>query len=154
MNNLGMDRLATVIMSTSSRLSKILRNTRYVTSLIVVVCFSVNLIVVFNNAEPVPPHLNVSRTYTCYEPKEFFVIWDVVHIVMYSLLPFTIILAENATLMCLAKKHAKRMRNMSYNSTMSSYPRTANLQMTQKTTATILNNIDTDDYAKTSFINR
>lgn len=120
-----MDRLATVILSTSNRLSKILRNTRYVTSAMVFLCVLVNLVVVFNNAEQVPKALQTSwnRTYTCYEPKHFFFIWDIVHIVMYSLLPFAIILCENVILTCLARKHAKRMRDLRNLSTVSSYPK-------------------------------
>jgi hypothetical protein len=52
-----------------------------------------------------------SRTYTCYEPKFFYTIWDIVHIVLYSLLPFFVILIENLTLLILTIRHSKKMRN-------------------------------------------
>lgn len=138
-----MDRLATVILSSANRLSKIVRNTRYVTSIIVITCFLVNLVVLINNAEPVPiirKNEIRNRTYTCYEPKDFFVIWDIVHIVLYSLLPFTIILSENAFLMFLARKHVKRMRNAS--------------NITSNTITKRDNNDTSDEPAMSGFIDR
>lgn len=119
-----MDRMATIVLNGSNKLTKVVRNSRYVIAIIVMACFALNLTVVFNNAEPVPDIPNVvwNRTYTCYEPKDFFVIWDIVHIAVYSIIPFAIILFENAFLMCLARKHSNRMSNMN-NMSMISYPR-------------------------------
>ena len=63
-----------------------------------------------DNVTYLPVKQTPHRTYTCYEPKAFFDLWDIVHIIMYSLLPFFIILVENATLLYLTVKHSRKMK--------------------------------------------
>lgn len=129
-----MDRLATVVLTSLNRLSKIVRSTRYIISLLVTLIFLFNIVVLFNNAEPVPKNSieSLSRTYTCYEPKDFFFIWDIVHIVLYSILPFSIILAENAFLMYLALTHANRIRRMKNLTMKSSFYPNATIRANQQ----------------------
>lgn len=118
---IGIDRLVTVLVKSTNKLTKFVRNTKFIVFLVIFICFCFNMIVLINNAEPVeqkPNRTVLDRTYTCYEPRKFFVIWDIVHIFMYSLIPFSIIFFQNIILAYLTTKHAKKMnahrKNLSY----------------------------------------
>lgn len=116
----------------TNKITKIAKNTKIVTTFVILMCFLFNFVVIIHNAEPFNQQpinstsLNSSkttissstRTYTCYEPRRFFAAWDIFHIIMYSLLPFFIILIENLILSYLTIKHSKKMEkhnlNLSY----------------------------------------
>ena len=84
--------------------------------LLTVIIFSVNLVVLIKNAEPYVNHKANSsnqtstRTFTCYAPEAFFKIWDIFHVLMYSVIPFCIILTQNCLIAVLTLKHSRRMR--------------------------------------------
>lgn len=121
-----MDRIVTVLFRNKlKKIGKLAKNTLVVIFSVLVVFFCFNFVVLINNAESRIPSMNQSlnfgpndRKYTCYEPKNFFIIWDIVHIIMYSLLPFSIIFIENISLSLLTIRHAKQMivhcKSMSY----------------------------------------
>lgn len=149
---IGMDRIATVTLSTANKLAKVVRNTRYVIFVVVFACFCLNIVVIVNNAEPfvAAPNSTSSRTYSCYEPKKFFFIWDIVHIVLYSLLPFSIIFAENIFLAYLTKKHTNKMnKTRVMKGTISSSPTATNTPKTE------VLDLEGDTLSvKSSFLNR
>jgi hypothetical protein len=130
---IGMDRIITLLCkSSTSKTSKLAKNNKLVTSVILFIFFCFNFIVVINNAKPFDEEAFMSarnitrapsqpkRTYSCYEPTEFYAIWDKVHITMYSLLPFAIILCENIAISYLTFKNAKKInsKHMSINPTL------------------------------------
>jgi hypothetical protein len=119
-----------VMKTATNKITKIAKNTKIVTTFVISMCFLFNFVVIIHNAEPFnKQHVNTTifnsskmsastRTYTCYEPRKFFAAWDIFHIIMYSLLPFFIILIENLILSYLTIKHSKKMEkhnlNLSY----------------------------------------
>lgn len=109
--SIGMDRIITVLFRNKlNKLAKLAKNTLLVIFTVIFVFFCFNFVVLINNAERIRPiSVSSNRTYTCYEPKTFYVIWDIVHIVMYSILPFFIIFIENISLSLLTLRHAKQM---------------------------------------------
>ena len=130
---IGMDRIITITVKKANKFSKLAKNTFIVTCSVLSVFFCFNFVVLVKNAEPInnKPDINKylinvtnssslvpTRTYSCYEPRALYIIWDIVHIVFYSILPFFIILVENAFLSYLTIKHAKKMKkhnkNLSY----------------------------------------
>jgi hypothetical protein len=120
---IGMDRIITIVSKNSKQITKMAKNTRLVTFFVVFTFFCFNFIVLINNAQKYEENRNVSsnstfsnyRTYTCYEPRSFYNIWDWVHILFYSIFPFFIILVENAFLSYLTFRHAKKMKKHSKN---------------------------------------
>jgi hypothetical protein len=132
---IGFDRLLTFIFKKDNALTRLIHNTKFLIAINVVVIFMFNFIVVVINAEPnrtkiVYDPLNSSNfsiiepkwSYNCYQPEEFYFIWDIVHIIMYSILPFFIILIENALLALFTMQHARQMRRsfLSSNKTLTS----------------------------------
>jgi hypothetical protein len=123
---IGMDRIITIVSKNSKKMTKWAKNTCFVTFSVVFTFFCFNFIVLINNAEKYTIDRNDSlasnsslmyrqRTYTCYEPRSFFNIWDWVHILLYSIFPFFIILVENAFLSYLTFRHSKKMKKHSKN---------------------------------------
>jgi uncharacterized membrane protein YozB (DUF420 family) len=115
---IGFDRLLTFLFKKENQLTRLIHNSKFLIAATLAFIAAVNFVVLVNNAVPVKPRLvfdgpsenstftiaQSNRTYTCYEPANFYLIWDIVHIVMYSILPFVIILAENFTLAYLTMK--------------------------------------------------
>jgi hypothetical protein len=100
------------------------KNTMAITSLIIVSTFLINFVVLINNAEPyVEPFSNSTnqtvrrptRTFTCYEPNSFFKIWDVYHMLMYSLIPFIVIFVQNFAISYLTYRHTHRIKKYGEN---------------------------------------
>lgn len=141
---IGMDRIYTLFSSTSRKTTfedergcnlintcksffaiifKTLHNTSITTAIIMITLFFFNLVVLINNAEPYfEPFQNSTnytsrskRTYTCYGPEDFYKIWDIVHVIMYSLLPFFIIMIENAIIIWVTMAQANRMKKYKTN---------------------------------------
>nr|QVK45783.1 G protein-coupled receptor [Proales similis] len=115
--SIGMDRIVTVLsVSKTNCLVRTAKNTRIVSLAVFLIFFLVNSPVLIFNAEPFnPPVVNgtrarSSREYTCYEPKAFFSVWDIEHIIVYSLLPFLVILIENLSLGVLTIRHSRQMQ--------------------------------------------
>jgi hypothetical protein len=132
---IGADRIVTVVWKGSSGLfSAAVKNSLLVSAITIAFLFCFNFVVIIINAEPyIQPvasnetskisknkSANISsntdtlprrrsRTYSCYEPKEFYLYWDIIQTIMYGFIPFLIILIENVTLSCLTLKHDKRM---------------------------------------------
>ena len=122
---IGFDRLLTFVFKKENTLTKLIHNTRFLIAFTLSIMFALNFVVLINNAAPTKlklsfddineKSLNVTlllptHKYTCYEPAQFFAIWDIIHIIMYSLLPFVIILIENVILAFLTMQHAKQMK--------------------------------------------
>lgn len=129
---IGMDRIITLLSrSTTSRISRLAKNNKLVTFVIIIIFFSFNLIVIIKNAEPYAETsknltefnnstnffnqtvlaFNSTRTYTCYAPEVFYAFWDKVHIFMYCIVPFSIILCENLLISYLTFKNAKKINS-------------------------------------------
>jgi hypothetical protein len=118
---IGMNRiilLATTI-SKKIKIKNPFNKTTLVISLIVVTTFVVNFVVLINNAEPYIEPINnatnttsrrPSRTFTCYQPESFFKIWDVYHMLMYSLVPFIVMFVQNFAISYLTYRHTHRMK--------------------------------------------
>ena len=124
---IGMDRIITIISKNSNKITKMAKNTRFVTFAVVFTFFCFNFVVLINNADKYKPIYSngtnstlviLKRSYTCYEPRSFFNIWDWIHILFYSIFPFCIILVENAFLSYLTMRHGRKMKkhakNLSY----------------------------------------
>ena len=81
-----------------------------------VIIYATNLFVLINNGElhasKNHTYLNKTSTLTfkCYAPEKFFKIWRIVHVLLYSLIPFCIILAQNFIIAVLTLNHSKRMK--------------------------------------------
>ena len=90
------------------------QSTLAVVIIVAVIILGMNLVVLVDNAEPYSNGNNTnqtsSRKFTCYAPVEFFKAWDIVHVLMYSLLPFLIIFVENFLIAFLTLKHSRRMK--------------------------------------------
>jgi hypothetical protein len=56
------------------------------------------------------PSFIIQETYFCYQGVGFSTPWSYVHAVMYSLVPFAIILAQNTFIMIMAYKHSTKMK--------------------------------------------
>lgn len=131
---IGMDRIITLLCkSSTSRISRLAKNNLLVTSVISIIFFCFNFVVLIKNAIPFDEEVDLlarnatrpillsnqtktsfnpfKRTYSCYEPMDFYAIWDKVHITMYSLLPFSIILCENIAISYLTFKNAKQINS-------------------------------------------
>jgi hypothetical protein len=132
---IGMDRIITLLCkSSTSKISKLAKNNKLVTSLILSLFFLFNFVVLILNAEPylddsdsMTTSFNFTntrsfnqtqnknntnkRTFSCYSPVEFYKIWDIVHITMYSILPFTIIFCENLAISYLTFKNSNKINS-------------------------------------------
>lgn len=130
---IGMDRIITLLCkSSTSKISKFAKNNQLITSIILSIFFCFNFVVLIKNAVPYVEVFNANstifynqtiitngtstswipmRTYSCYEPIDFYAVWDVVHISMYSILPFSIILCENLLISYLTFKNAKKINS-------------------------------------------
>jgi hypothetical protein len=91
------------------------KSTVAIVVLLAVIILATNFVVLVNNAEPYSGSQNSSnytnmRTFTCYAPVDFFKIWDIFHVLMYSLLPFFIIFIENFIIAFLTIKNSRRMK--------------------------------------------
>jgi hypothetical protein len=69
------------------------------------------------------------RKYTCYDPEDFYFIWDIVHSLLYSIIPFFIILIENLVIGFLTFQQARKM-NLKNNPTTSLESRQAIINVT------------------------
>lgn len=76
-----------------------------------------------------PRSFKERRKYTCYDPEEFYYIWDVVHSFLYSIIPFFIILIENLVIGFLTFQQARKM-NLKNNPTTSLESRQAIINVT------------------------
>ena len=93
------------------------QSTIAVISILIVLIMSINIIVLIKNAEPYIENrtnssnktTNSTRTFTCYAPEKFFKIWDIFHVLMYSLIPFCIIFGQNFLIAFLTLKQSRRM---------------------------------------------
>lgn len=120
--SIGMDRIITIIFRKKSNFISVINNHSFIIVIFVVILISLfNSVVLINNAESVKLNVIKSKTlssYSCYEPKSFYFIWDIVHIFMYSLLPFFILIFENITLYLISLNHEKKInlhcKSMSY----------------------------------------
>lgn len=119
---IGMDRVYSLLsrkhnLRQNSCLSQLnpFRNPLVTIFLILGTLFFFNFVVLVNNAEPfVDLNLNSTRvstrTFTCYSPESFFKVWDIIHLVMYSLLPFILIFFENIIIIFITIRHSNRMK--------------------------------------------
>ena len=117
--SIGMDRIVSLVYRNNTNLSTvIIKKTFTVVTLVLVAFLLFNFSVLINNAEKVNLQSSKLHTYNCYEPKSFYFIWDIVHILMYSLIPFFILIIENIILYLLNVKHERRInlhcKSMSY----------------------------------------
>jgi hypothetical protein len=101
---IGFDRLLTFLFKKANSLTRLIHNTKFLIASNLVFIAVFNFVVLVNNAVPTDSANALNRTYTCYEPTSFYLIWDIVHIIMYSILPFALILIENIILAFLTMK--------------------------------------------------
>jgi hypothetical protein len=130
---IGIDRIILLVSAKKSKtvnsnkfkwLKKInpFQSTVAIVSILTVVIMLFNILVIIINAEPYVDKnsknnmtnssekpVTSSRTFTCYAPETFFKIWDIIHVLVYSLIPFCIIFIQNFLIAFLTLKHARRM---------------------------------------------
>ncbi len=140
---IGIERIVIITTKKSNLFTKLAKNNILITFLITAIFFCINAVVLINNAAPFNEKLTVSanttsssskkppiaRTYSCYEPEKFYFIWDVVHSLLYSIIPFFIILIENLVIGFLTYQQTRKM-NLKNNPTTSLESRKAIINVT------------------------
>ena len=92
------------------------QNTLIVIFFVSLIIFTVNIMVLIKNANPYLDSISnssnetITRTFKCYSSDKFFKIWDIVHLLMYCLIPFIVIFTQNVLIAVFTVKNAKRMK--------------------------------------------
>ena len=149
---IGIERIVIITTKKTTLFTKLAKNNILIAFAISCIFFVINSVVLFKNATPfVEPDLNKTkisllynnnfisqqytekqvRTYTCYDPEEFYYIWDIIHSLLYSIIPFFIILIENLVIGFLTYKQTQRM-NQKNNPITSLESRQAIIKITSK----------------------
>lgn len=148
---IGIERIVIITTKKATLFTKLAKNNILITFLISFIFLIINFVVLFKNATPfVEPSFNTTkisylyndnnsipevwtkkqiRTYTCYDPEEFYYIWDIIHSLLYSIIPFFIILVENLVIGFLTYQQTRRM-NLKNNPTTSLESRQAIIKIT------------------------